>query len=198
MAQKHGHYCKICGEYKSNESFSGKGHAAHICKKCAALPAAQRSEDMTLTRLWNLPWQLSQQQRDWLKKLTNDSRPEVASTAKEIYAGRFFRAVRKEHKKQLHISHMEFIIHGEVFDEYGDSRFRKLHFTIDRKEHTVQLRDEEKTVQTVLIDKEMRKLLSVIVNNYDVVFWDEDYGSSDDNYETDDFGDEECVCQVKK
>lgn len=32
--KKHkGHYCKICGEYKSNEPFSGKGHAQHICKK---------------------------------------------------------------------------------------------------------------------------------------------------------------------
>ena len=30
--KKHGHYCKICSEYKSNEKFSGKGHAAHICK----------------------------------------------------------------------------------------------------------------------------------------------------------------------
>ena len=26
MAKKHGHYCKVCEEYKSNESFSGKGH----------------------------------------------------------------------------------------------------------------------------------------------------------------------------
>ena len=35
MAKKHrGHYCKICGEYKSNKSFSGKGHAQHICKEC--------------------------------------------------------------------------------------------------------------------------------------------------------------------
>lgn len=35
MVKKHkGHYCKICGEYKSNESFSEKGHAQHICKKC--------------------------------------------------------------------------------------------------------------------------------------------------------------------
>ena len=35
MTKKHkGHYCKICGEYKSNESFSGKGHAQHICKEC--------------------------------------------------------------------------------------------------------------------------------------------------------------------
>ena len=33
--KKHkGHYCKICGKYKSNESFSGKGHAQHICKEC--------------------------------------------------------------------------------------------------------------------------------------------------------------------
>lgn len=28
----HGHYCKIYGEYKANERFSGKDYAAHICK----------------------------------------------------------------------------------------------------------------------------------------------------------------------
>ena len=33
--KKHkGHYCKICGEYKPNESFSRKGHVQHICKEC--------------------------------------------------------------------------------------------------------------------------------------------------------------------
>lgn len=37
--KKHGHYCKVCGEYKANEKFSGKGHASHICKSCASLPA---------------------------------------------------------------------------------------------------------------------------------------------------------------
>jgi hypothetical protein len=39
-----GHYCKICGERKANEKFSGKGHAEHICKKCSALPIARRNE----------------------------------------------------------------------------------------------------------------------------------------------------------
>lgn len=37
MAKKkkqQGHYCRICGEYKANEKFSGKGHARHICKTC--------------------------------------------------------------------------------------------------------------------------------------------------------------------
>ncbi len=31
----HGHYCRICQQYKANEKFSGRGHAAHICKACA-------------------------------------------------------------------------------------------------------------------------------------------------------------------
>lgn len=38
------HFCKICGEYKANEKFSGKGHAAHICKQCAKLPIEKRNE----------------------------------------------------------------------------------------------------------------------------------------------------------
>ena len=40
----HGYYCKICGEYKANEKFSGKGHAAHICKACSRLSAAEKAE----------------------------------------------------------------------------------------------------------------------------------------------------------
>lgn len=31
-----GHYCWGCDSYKSNESFSGKGHNNHLCKKCKA------------------------------------------------------------------------------------------------------------------------------------------------------------------
>ena len=46
--KKHGHYCKVCGEYKANENFSGKGHASHICKSCASLPAEKQAELMTL------------------------------------------------------------------------------------------------------------------------------------------------------
>ena len=36
MSKKlHGHYCRICQQHKANEKFSGRGHAAHICKACA-------------------------------------------------------------------------------------------------------------------------------------------------------------------
>ena len=53
--KKRGHYCKVCGEYKANEKFSGKGQTAHICKTCAALPPEKQAEEMMLTRLVNLP-----------------------------------------------------------------------------------------------------------------------------------------------
>ena len=33
-----GHYCRICGQNRPNEQFSGSGHKTHICKKCAKLP----------------------------------------------------------------------------------------------------------------------------------------------------------------
>ena len=28
--KQQGYYCRICGSYKANEKFSGKGHAHHI------------------------------------------------------------------------------------------------------------------------------------------------------------------------
>ena len=39
-----GHYCRICGRYRSNEKFSGKGHRNHICKECVLKPKAERNE----------------------------------------------------------------------------------------------------------------------------------------------------------
>ena len=85
----HGHYCKVCGEYKANEKFSGKGHAAHICKACAKLSPAERSEQMTLNHLLDLPWYLSKDQIKWLNNRIHDERPEVRELAKEQYDIRF-------------------------------------------------------------------------------------------------------------
>ena len=87
--KKRGHYCKVCGEYKANEKFSGKGHAAHICKTCAALPPERQAEEMTLTRLVNLPWRLSKEQLSWLKKRMKDRRETVRTLATEQYEMRF-------------------------------------------------------------------------------------------------------------
>ena len=87
--KKHGHYCKVCGEYKANEKFSGKGHAAHICKSCASLSPEKQAEQITVNRLLNLPWRLSKEQIAWLKKRMKDKHPEVRALAKEQYEMRF-------------------------------------------------------------------------------------------------------------
>lgn len=42
--KRQGHYCRVCGTHKSNESFSGKGHAKHICKECDAMPQEKKNE----------------------------------------------------------------------------------------------------------------------------------------------------------
>ena len=87
--KKHGHYCKVCGEYKSNEKFSGKGHASHICKTCVKLPSEVKAEQETLNRLMNLPMSLSKAQITWLKNRMKDKRPAVQELAKEVYEIRF-------------------------------------------------------------------------------------------------------------
>ena len=37
-----GRYCRICGNTRSNESFSGRGHPQHVCKTCARMPKDER------------------------------------------------------------------------------------------------------------------------------------------------------------
>ena len=83
------HFCKVCGQYKSNESFSGRGHAAHICKKCHSLPAAVREEMIVINRINGLPFRLSKANRKWLKKLMTDHREAVRREAKYAWEMRF-------------------------------------------------------------------------------------------------------------
>lgn len=173
--KKQRHYCKICGEYKSNESFSGKGHAAHICKKCSSLSPVERSCEMTLTRMTNLPWDLSKEQKAWLKGLQNDRRTDIAEMAKELYAARFPFAERNEQKKQLHIRDMTFTVQGELTDEYGEYFEANLSFALNHSRKTIVYSHDGITESVELTDKEMKKLLNRIVNEYEVFCWEEDF-----------------------
>ena len=120
MAKNRGHYCKICGEYKANEKFSGKGHAAHICKECAKLPPAKRAEAMTLQKLYNLPWHLSKEQRNWLNNRRHDKRPEVQALAREIYDMRFGRPTVSEESMFVTNSDLDEIDLAELFEDDDD------------------------------------------------------------------------------
>ena len=66
--KKQGHYCKVCGSYRANEKFSGKGHAAHICKQCAKLPATERAQRIKENRQPLLNVDADRDARNQLKK----------------------------------------------------------------------------------------------------------------------------------
>lgn len=83
--KKNGHHRKVCDRYRANEKLTGKGHATHICKDCAKLPPEVKAEQETLNRLFNLPWYLSKEQKDWLKNYAKVRCPEVKVLAQEQY-----------------------------------------------------------------------------------------------------------------
>ena len=87
--KKSGYYCKVCGQFKANEKFSGKGHSIHVCKECSRLSGSEQAERIALNRIENLPYQLSKAQKEWLKKRTKDRREVVKNAAREAYSMRY-------------------------------------------------------------------------------------------------------------
>ena len=179
-SRPHGHYCKICDEYKANEKFSGKGHAAHICKACSKLSAAEKAEAMTINRLMNFPMgRLSESDKKWLENRVHDRRPEVAELAREVYNAHFPYAERNRRKKQLIINTLAFEIHTEVFDEYGDELPVNVRFTADRHSRVLTMTDFDRggVEQSLTLDgKKMSTLLRWAVHSLEIFMWPEDYG----------------------
>ena len=175
----HGHYCKICGEYKANEKFSGKGHANHICKACSKLSTAEKAEAQTITRLMNFNMgRLNASEKKWLENRVHDRRPEVAELAKEVYNAHFPYAERNARKKQLLINTLVFEIHTEVFDEYGDEIPVNKRFTADRRSRILTMIDFDRdgTEQSLTLDgKKMSTLLRWAVHSLEIFMWAEDY-----------------------
>lgn len=48
--KKKGHYCRVCGRFRANEKFSGKGHRQHVCKDCNRDLQAQKREKKRATK----------------------------------------------------------------------------------------------------------------------------------------------------
>ena len=87
MAKKkryRGHFCKVCRKILPNEKFSGKGRAAHICKKCTRRLKARKSEEIAITRIHSLLLchDLSQDDRKMLENYTHSSNERVRLEAR--------------------------------------------------------------------------------------------------------------------
>ena len=191
----HGHYCKICGEYKANEKFSGKGYAAHICKACSRLSATEKAAAMDMNRLMNFPMRrLSESEKKWLKAKMKDECPEVAETAQEVFNVCFPHAERNAMKKQLVINTLSFEVHTEVYDGYGDMEMADCRFIIDRRNRVLTMRDfqTENGEQSVTLEGgQMAKLLQYIVHTLEIFTWEQDYSLRPDKEDYDPFLDGE-------
>ena len=78
----------MCKKILPNEKFTGKGHAAHICKKCARKAKARKSEDTAITRIYSaLSCQnLSRDDREMLEKYARSGRKSIRTRALTVLA----------------------------------------------------------------------------------------------------------------
>ncbi|GHV19284.1 hypothetical protein FACS1894169_16160 [Bacteroidia bacterium] len=85
--QHRGHYCRICGDYKPNEKFGGRGHAKHICKECDALPQERKNELRYINLIDRAAWKYPRSRQDWelLEKMAKNKKyPEAMEYAQTI------------------------------------------------------------------------------------------------------------------
>src|SRR6266481_6129317 len=103
-----GHYCRICGQNRPNEQFSGSGHKNHICKKCTKRPKDEIQNIEIEQEIWSYLNQsaISLKNLERLKTLTNLSNVEIANMASLVleiaqlypYKKKRFAQLAKEHK----------------------------------------------------------------------------------------------------
>ena len=180
----HGHYCCVCGQHKANEAFSGSGHAHHICRKCAALPVAERNASIEVNRIYGMAFrQLSKTEITWLRKKMNDTDPIISTAAREAHSIKFPHYERNAFKKGLTAFSLEFYINGEVWDEFGDELSVRMRFFMDDSGEVRRIdynasKSEQETV--VNIEKHIaRKYHKALIHQDDILFWHKDLSDVD-------------------
>jgi len=173
------HYCRICGEYKANEKFSGKGHAAHICKKCAALPVTERNEMETANKIAGMAFRhLSESEINWLRGKMYDSRPEIREAARMAHGIKFPRYERNMIKKGLTAFSLELFIHGDVWDEWGDEVSVHTLVTMDNtgviRRISYDAPEDERETEISIDRQDACRFLKSVIHELDALFWDED------------------------
>ncbi|MDR1593652.1 MAG: hypothetical protein LBS43_04090 [Prevotellaceae bacterium] len=122
--KRQGHYCKICGEIKANEKFSGKGHAAHICKSCASLPIERRNELQRINRVERISekFRLTKEEWELLEKYSKNKKyPELQEYATDVLA--HHRQMKEDRKPQIEevlYSNLEEELKEEIDDHFYD------------------------------------------------------------------------------
>lgn len=129
MAKKkrQGHYCKICDQWKANEKFSGKGHAAHICKECASLPIERKNELQRINKVERISEKIRLTKEEWdlLEKYSKNKKyPELKEYAADVLA--HHRQMKEDRKPQI-----EEIAYSDLEDELKEEIEEHLYIDLD-------------------------------------------------------------------
>ena len=76
-----GRCCRICGRERANEQFSGKGHKAHVCKRCQAKTERRAIEDQDDIFGFLKQSHISEKNVTRLGQMAKSDNPQVASLA---------------------------------------------------------------------------------------------------------------------
>lgn len=169
---------RYAASIRQMKSFQERG-MLRTSAKCVPGYLLQISEAVAVNRLMELPFRhLSESDKNWLENRIHDKRPEVSDMAREVYRECFPHAERNAMKKQLVISMLDFEIHTEVYQEYGDWENVDQRFHIMRKERTITFLDAGscRLEQKVKLDGgKIAKLLRWAVHSLEIFMWPQDY-----------------------
>jgi len=184
----HGHFCKVCGEHKANEKFSGRGHAAHICKACAGLPVTERNEMMTIRKIEGMAFRhLSEQEIKWLRNHMKDSRTDVREAAINAHQIKFPHYERNIAKKGMTAFSLELYIHDEICNDWGDAVCVNARVRIDQsgllRYIDYALPEGQQEHETRIEPKEAKRFLKAVVHELNAPFWGEDYSDGTYNFD---------------
>jgi hypothetical protein len=113
----------------------------------------------------------------------NDTDPDISAAAREALRIKFPHYERNEYKKGLTAFKLEFYIHADVYDEFGDELSVHMRFIVDDNGEARRIdydlaKYEQETVMH--IDKHVaKKYLKALIHQDNVLFWHEDMSDSD-------------------
>jgi len=86
--KRRGHYCWACERRRPNETFSGRGHAKHVCRECAKLGGkelAYRQNLRDLQRCISFEGIIRREQRAVFQRFLHHEDPRIRAMAEDMH-----------------------------------------------------------------------------------------------------------------
>ena len=161
--------CLAYGEYKANEKFSGKGHAAHICKSCASLPIERKNELQRINKVAQIAEKLRPAREEWdlLEKYSKQKKyPELQEYAGDVLEHhRQMRELRKPQIEEVLYNDLE----DDLKEEIDDHFYEDFLFFLEEKEYMPEEKHLKKITKGIIDAYITYFHLRIIPDN----FWDE-------------------------